>query len=123
MARLRADFPDAYALVEHRRVIDPRLTRLAFSAVEAWELLASAALWLGVLSLGAAALGMTTADVAILRGLVGAGLFSATWMAFLVVGNWYCYWFGHEGAQNTHFQMTLWGIGCTGLMIMGLLLV
>ncbi|MEE2945253.1 MAG: DUF2165 family protein [Pseudomonadota bacterium] len=28
----------------------------------------------------------------------------------MVAGNWFCYWFGHEGAQNTHFQLLQWGV-------------
>lgn len=123
MGRLRADYPDAYALVAYRRIQSKRLTGWAFRLVVAWELLAAVGLWVGTLSLAGAALGWGGAEAALLRGIVGATMFSATWMAFLVIGNWFCYWFGHEGAQNTHFQMTLWGLACVLLMMLGLLII
>ncbi|MFL2786550.1 MAG: DUF2165 family protein [Paracoccaceae bacterium] len=37
----------------------------------------------------------------------------------MIAGNWFCYWFCHEGAQNTHFQMTLWGMATMVLIAIG----
>lgn len=123
MARLRAEYPDAYTLVAYRRITDKRLTRLAFRLVVTWELLSAVGLWIGTLSLFGAVLGLGAVDTALMRAIVGAAMFTATWMAFLVIGNWFCYWFGHEGAQNTHFQMTLWGLVCIILMMLGMMLI
>ena len=51
--------------------------------------------------------------------LFGATAFVAIWSGFLVVGNYFSYWFCHEGAQNTHYQMTLWGLATAILLIQG----
>ena len=42
--------------------------------------------------------------------LTGALLFTCVWAGFLGLGNYFCYWFCHEAGQNTHYQMTLWGM-------------
>ncbi|MEL6889123.1 MAG: DUF2165 family protein, partial [Pseudomonadota bacterium] len=51
--------------------------------------------------------------------MIGAMAFTAVWAGFLIVGNHFCYWFCHEGAQNTHYQMTLWGVGTMVLLGLG----
>jgi len=52
----------------------------------------------------------TDPDVARQCALIGVFCFTSIWAGFLVAGNWFCYWFGHEGAQNTHFQLLQWGV-------------
>ncbi|NRB33528.1 MAG: DUF2165 family protein [Rhodobacteraceae bacterium] len=121
MARLRADYPEAYDLVAYRRVTNPALTRAAFRLVVGWEILSALALWIAVIGLFLAALGLSDPGAAMIRGLVASAMFTATWCGFLVVGNWYCYWFGHEGAQVTHFHMTLWGFAVMILLMLGFL--
>ncbi|WP_299371035.1 DUF2165 family protein [uncultured Tateyamaria sp.] len=111
MTRMRVDYPDAFAHVAHRAITNRTLQRWAFRAVVTAELLATLVLWAGTLLLALAALGATGQDLARSLALSGAMLFTAVWAGFLIVGNHFCYWFCHEGAQNTHYQMTLWGVG------------
>ena len=50
---------------------------------------------------------LESARSAALGGALG---FTTIWSAFLICGNHFAYWYCHEGMQNTHYQMTLWGI-------------
>lgn len=111
MTRLREEFPEEYAQVAHRAVSDRQVQRLAFRAVVAAELLATLILWAGVVALCMALVGTGTVETGKSIALLGALLFTAIWAGFLIVGNHFSYWFCHEGAQNTHYQMTLWGLG------------
>ena len=117
--RMREEYPDAYAQVAYRRISNPTIQRALFCVVVLWETVAVIALWIGTVALCLACLGHMDADQARGWGLLGALLFTATWAGFLVVGNWFCYWFCHEGAQNTHFQMTLWGMSVLILLAVG----
>ncbi len=110
MSRMAVDYPDHFELVKHRAVKNKRVQRLLFRLIVLWECIAAIVLWIGVVMLALALFG-AAAEAARAYALVGATLFTATWSGFLVVGNWFCYWYCHEGAQNTHYQMTLWGLG------------
>lgn len=110
MARLRADYPDAFAMMAHRRVTSRTLQKAAFRLVLMWELLSTFALWGSVIMLAMALLGVHEVEAALDVSMIAVLMFTTTWAMFLIVGNHFCYWFGHEGAQNTHFQMTLWGL-------------
>ena len=110
MARLRADYPDAFAMMAHRRITNRTLQKIAFRLVVAWELLSTLALWASVIMLAMALFGMHEGEAVRSVAMIAVLMFTTTWAMFLVVGNHFCYWFGHEGAQNTHFQMTLWGL-------------
>lgn len=110
MTRMREDYPEAYALVAHRRVVNPRTRRLLFRFIVVWECLSAIAMWIGAGALGLATLGHGDPETARVLGLLGALMFTSIWAGFLVAGNWWCYWFGHEGGQNTHFHMTGWGM-------------
>ncbi len=107
--RMREQYPDAYARVAHRRITNPKALNGLFRLIVLWELVAVLALWAGVVALVLAVFGNLGPDAARAWALLGALLFTSTWAGFLIVGNWFCYWFCHEGAQNTHYQMTLWG--------------
>lgn len=107
--RMREQYPDAYARVAHRRITNPKALNGLFFLIVLWELVAVLALWAGVVTLVLAVFGGVEPDAARAWALLGALLFTCTWAGFLIVGNWFCYWFCHEGAQNTHYQMTLWG--------------
>jgi predicted small integral membrane protein len=119
MARLRAEYPEAYALVAHRAITDRRRQLLAFRAVVAVEALASFLLWAGTVALLLALAGAVAVESARAIAICGATAFFGIWTGFLVVGNHFNYWFCNEGAQNTHFQMTLWGIATTVLLTQG----
>lgn len=119
MTRLRQEYPAEYAQVAHRAVTSRRLQTLAFRCIVAAEIVATLLLWLGVFALLAALIGAVSADPARSLAICGATAFVAIWSGFLVVGNHFNYWFCHEGAQNTHFQMTLWGLGTLILLAQG----
>ncbi len=111
MTRMREEYPEAFAQVAHRAVKDRRLQMLAFKTVVGAELAASLLLWIATACLALAVFGILSADSARAAGILGATAFTSIWAGFLVIGNHFSYWFSHEGTQNTHFQMTLWGLG------------
>ncbi|APX12689.1 DUF2165 family protein [Tateyamaria omphalii] len=111
MTRMREDYPEAFAQVAHRAITNRRLQQIAFRIIVAVELVATLVLWAGVIGLILGLLGTGNPDTGRAVAMAGAMLFTAIWAGFLIVGNHFCYWFCHEGAQNTHYQMTLWGIG------------
>ena len=119
MKRLREDYPDAYALVSHRRLTDPRLQTFLFRIIVFWELIATMLLWISTIMLTLATFSDFDSSTARIWALIATLAFTSTWAGFLIVGNWFCYWFGHEGAQNTHFQMTLWGLATLILLTVG----
>lgn len=117
LERMREEYPEAYTVVAHRRIDNPAIQKLLFKCIVCWEGLATLVLWVGVTSLILATIGVIDGATARAIGVLGALLFTATWAGFLIVGNWFCYWFCHEGAQNTHYQMTLWGLATIVLLI------
>ena len=119
MARLRDDYPEAYAEVAHRAITDRRLQRAVFRLVVTVELLATVLLCVGTIALLMALVGVTAVETARALALFGTTAFGAVWAGMLIVGNYFNYWFGHEGAQNTHFQLTLWGLGTSLLLVAG----
>lgn len=110
MQRMQEMYPDEFARVAHRAVSARLWQRMAFRLVVLAELAATLALWVGSGAMVLALLGNVPPDTARALGLLGAVLFTSVWAGFLIVGNYFCYWFCHEWAQNTHFQMTVWGL-------------
>lgn len=108
--RMRADFPDEFARVAHRAIDSRPVQQWAFRIAVIMELAAFLVLAAGAVALLMALVGTATLDTARGLALLGATLFTAVWAGFLIIGNYFCYWFCHEGAQNTHYQMTLWGM-------------
>ncbi len=117
MQRMREEYPEAYEHVAYRRLTNPVLRNLLFRFIVLWELLAMAGLWTGTVALGGAVLSIVGPETAITLGLIGTALFCSVWAAFLIAGNYFCYWFGHEGGQNTHFQMLHWGLANAVILI------
>lgn len=111
MERMAAEYPDEFARVSHRAVHSRKLQKLAFGTVVVFEALATLVLWAGVILLFMSIFGSATVSTARSVALFGALMFTTIWAMFTIVGNHFSYWFCHEGAQNTHFQMTLWGLG------------
>ncbi|MEX0369359.1 MAG: DUF2165 domain-containing protein [Tateyamaria sp.] len=118
MTRMRDEYPDAFAHVAHRAISKRSLQKLAFRLVVGAEALATLVLWAGVIGLIMALVGTGTAETGRSIAMAGTMLFTAVWAGFLIVGNHFCYWFCHEGAQNTHYQMTLWGVATMILLAM-----
>lgn len=119
MTRMRAEYPDVFATVAHRAITHRGLQRCAFRLVVGAEFLATIVLWIGVVALLMGIAGIGDAKTGRSIALIGAAMFTAVWAGFLIVGNHFCYWFCHEGAQNTHYQMTLWGLGTMIVLMQG----
>ena len=119
MERMRDEYPEAYADVAHRRVSNPKVQRFLFRVIVLWEVLAVSALWIATVALVGALVGGVDTQIARGFGLIGALMFTSTWAGFLIAGNWFCYWFCHFDGQNTHFQMTLWGMATMILLAVG----
>lgn len=119
MERMRKDYPDAFADVSSRAITSPTAHKLLFRLIVLWELAAMVLLWIGFVSMVMALFGALDAQTAKAWGVLGALAFTSVWAGFLVAGNWFCYWFCHEGAQNTHFQMTLWGFAVLIFLVVG----
>lgn len=119
MTRMRAEYPDEFAHVAHRAVTNRTVQKWAFRLVVAAELMAALLLWAGVIALLLAIFGTVSVETGQSVALIGAMLFTAVWAGFLIIGNHFCYWFCHDGAQNTHYQMTLWGVGTMILLAIG----
>ncbi|WP_300033556.1 DUF2165 domain-containing protein [uncultured Roseobacter sp.] len=111
MARMKEAWPEDYKTVSYRAITDRSLQKLAFRLVVIAEAIACAILWAGVVLLILSLAGLVMSDTGRTVALLGATAFTAVWGGFLVVGNHFYYWYCHEGAQNTHYQMTLWGMG------------
>lgn len=110
MTRMAATYPDEFKRVAHRAVTDRSWQLLAFRLVVFVEMAAVFVMWAGVAALILAMSGVGLLSTAKAVALGGVLLFTSVWVGFLVVGNYFCYWFCHEWAQNTHFQMTVWGL-------------
>ncbi|MCY4317091.1 MAG: DUF2165 family protein [Roseovarius sp.] len=111
MERMREEYPEAYEHVANRRLANSNAQKWFYWFIVFWELLAMATLWVGVLALVLAMFSLISPQTALTVALMGATLFISIWAGFLVAGNYFCYWFGHEGGQNTHFHMLHWGLG------------
>ncbi|MEM9061258.1 MAG: DUF2165 family protein [Pseudomonadota bacterium] len=118
MARLKEQYPDDYAQIAHRRIENPRVQRLLFRFIVLAETIAVLVLAAGTVLLALALFGVMTPEVARPVALLGALLFTSVWSGFLVAGNWFAYWYCHEWSQNTHYQMTLWGLGTMVFLVL-----
>ena len=119
MRRIEEGYPEAFAPVAHRRITDRKTQLRLFRLVVVGEAVAWLLLTLGTLALIAALLGWASPDTARGIAILGATAFMAVWSGMLIVGNHFCYWFGHEGAQVTHYHMNIWGLGTIILLCLG----
>ncbi len=119
MTRMREEFPEAYEAVAYRRISNVSVQKWLFVIIVVWEVVAAIALWSGLAAMVMAALGQVDPTTGRSLAVLGALSFTSIWVGFLVGGNWFCYWFCHEGAQNTHYQMTLWGIVTLIFLVVG----
>ena len=119
MTRMREEFPEAYETVAHRRISNVSVQKWLFMIIVVWEVVAAIALWSGFAAMVMAALGQVDPKTGRSLAVLGALFFTSIWVGLLVGGNWFCYWFCHKGAQNTHYQMTLWGIVTMILLVVG----
>ncbi|MEE4189645.1 MAG: DUF2165 family protein [Roseobacter sp.] len=117
--RMRNEYPEAFEKIAHRVVSNRSLQVAAFRLVVVAELTATVLLWIGTVALVLSLLGALANETARMFATLGAIAFTGVWSGFLIVGNYFCYWFGHEGAQNTHFQLVIWGVGTLILIAQG----
>ena len=110
MAKMRREYPDAFALVGGNRVEDPGFHRVVFGAIVIGESLATLLLIAGALGLAGAAAGLCDAGAARLVAVGGTLAFTMVWSAFLVGGQWFHYWLAEQDAQHTHFLLAIWGV-------------
>ncbi|MBD0866329.1 MAG: DUF2165 family protein [Rhodobacteraceae bacterium] len=117
MTRMEQDYPEEFARVAHRALRNSKLQHRVFYLVVTIELIAVTLLLLGIGAMVLAIMGVLSPDTARALALLGATAFTSIWSGFLVIGNYFCYWFDIESGQNTHFQMTLWGLASMILLI------
>lgn len=111
MRQMKTDYPEVFAPLAHRALTNRSAQRWMFRMIVTAEVSAALVLLAGLGALSLALLGLAPADTARGIALAGALLFTVIWACFLIVGEQFCYWFCHGAAQNTHYQMTLWGLG------------
>ncbi len=119
LKRLREDFPEAYEQIERRRIASRGWQRAAFRFIVVFETLACLLLCVAVGWMALALFGLADPEAAKIAAMAGALAFTSIWSGFLVVGNHFGYWFCHEWAQNTHFQLALWGTGAMIFLALG----
>ena len=110
LERMKTDYPDDYERIKHRAITNRKVQRAAFRLVVLAELSTTIILWIGVVLLILSMLATVPVSTARDVAMLGALMFTMIWGMFTVVGEHFSYWFCHEGAQVTHFQMTLWGM-------------
>lgn len=110
LQRLEAEAPADYALLKHRRITNKALQWGLYRVIIAAEVAVSILLWVGVAWMLMAAMGFADPGQAKVVALAGALGFTSIWAGMLVAGNHFAYWYFHEWAQNTHFQLAYWGI-------------
>ncbi|WP_306120672.1 MULTISPECIES: DUF2165 family protein [unclassified Roseitalea] len=108
--QLRRDQPQIYQAVRRNRIAHERAPHLLFRLIVAAEFTVAALLVAGTVSLVLALAGTASVETARAVAALGALGFTAIWGCFLVGGQWFHYWASHEGAQLTHFVMTIWGL-------------
>ena len=119
MTRMRQDYPKEFKQVSHRAITDRTTQSMAFRVVVVAESTACVLLWLGTIGLLMGLAGTALPETGRMLALLGSTAFTTVWAGFLIFGNHFCYWFCHDVAQNTHYQMTLWGLATMILMCQG----
>lgn len=119
LTRMRDAFPDHYAMVAHRRVTNAKWHRAVFRLIVWSEIVVCLVLVAAVIWMSFACIGLADAQSARTAAMIGAFGFTSIWSAFLIGGNHFAYWYCHEGAQNTHFQMSIWGVGTMIFIVSG----
>ena len=109
MRRVRQN-PDMWRMLSGNRVEDRRIHRAIFRLIVAVEVAVAALLAVGAAALTLAAAGAGDPLAARVWAIAGVTGWTCIWGGFLVGGQWFHYWLGHEGSQATHFFMTIWGV-------------
>jgi predicted small integral membrane protein len=115
---METTFPQDYAHVRHRKIENPKIIRAVFRLMVLTETAAAVLLTVGAGLLGVSLFGMVRADIAGLVALGGTLVFVLNWTAFLIGGEYFCYWYCHFGSQATHMMLAIWGTLVAGLLLM-----
>ncbi len=110
MERMEELYPEHFEIIKHRRIEDPRVQNLAYGFIVLCETAATILLWIGVGFLVSALAGGASLATGKAAAMIGALAFTSVWAGFLIFGNHFGYWYAHESAQNTHFQLVIWGV-------------
>ena len=110
MQRIR-QYPEIFAAVSKNRIDNPTVHRLLFACIVVAESVVAIILTVAAAALCLALPGILEAELARMIAVVGVIGFIMIWGGFLVGGQWFHYWAGHEWAQATHFALLLWGLG------------
>ena len=119
LKRMSEAYPEDFRVIQHRRITDQGMQRALFRFIVLAEVLVCLALWIGTVWMALAVIGWAGPSQARAAALAGALGFTSIWSGFLVAGNHFAYWYCHEWAQNTHFQLALMGIGAMVLLASG----
>lgn len=117
--RMEAEYPDFYAQLSHRRILDADRRNAVFRAIVIAEIAVSVVMCLGLLGLLGALLGLVDPASAQALALAGAFGFTMIFSAFLVGGNHFAYWLCFKEQQYTHFFMIFWGLGTMLFLVAG----
>ena len=117
LERLQELYPDLYEQFKYRRVERSSVQWLFFGAIVLTECSACLLLLLGSGLMFHAWLTVSDPALAKSIALVGTLVFVSVWAGMIVFGNWFLYWMSHEWAQNSHFQLLLWGLGTMILLL------
>ncbi len=118
MRGMRDEFPHLYAALGRNRIESATFHRLVFVAIVACETLVALVMLAGTMALLLAALNALDPEFARILATIGMLGFTLIWSAFLVGGQWVHYWAGAEGAQHTHFLLTVWGSAVLCLLVL-----
>lgn len=110
MGRMRETYPEFFEIFGGNRVESAWAHKLAFWFIVIVETAVALLLLVGAGALTLALFGGVPGETARILAALGALGFAAIWGGFLVGGQWFHYWCGHEGSQMTHLVATLWGI-------------
>lgn len=109
MRVIRTESPELFRLVGGNRIESPLFHKLAFAAIVIAESLSVLLMAAGSLGLLGALAGFWAAEPARILAAAGVLGFTLVWSGFLVGGQWFHYFLGHQEAQHTHFLLAIWG--------------
>jgi len=110
-----ADWPEVLANVSYRRVDNPKVVRRLFCLIVVCEVFTAIALWAGAAGFALQILGIWASDAILPLAQAGVLAFTVIWASFLIVGQWFYYWYGEFG-QQTHFLAMIWGLSTLGVL-------
>ncbi len=112
-------YPDDFAVVQHRKITNPKAVRAVFYLMVSSETVTALLLTAGGLLMALSLFGLVPSETARLLALLGALAFTINWTGFLIGGEYFCYWYCHFGSQATHMMLAIWGTLVSCLLLIG----